>query len=69
MKPRKFAIDPVHYIHLADPSEEGIGNLEEPKITTLSNEDTLLATTLTSMASRGLITNEECAQLAKLVTD
>ena len=47
MNPRKFATDSVHYIHLADPSEEGMGDFEEPKITTLLNEDNPLAIKLT----------------------
>ncbi len=67
MNPRKFATDSVHYMHLADPSEEGIDNCEEPKIR--SNEDNPLVTKLTLMASRGRITSEEHAQLAEFVID
>ncbi len=69
MNPMKFATDSVHYIHLADPSEESEGNCDEPKITTQSNEDNPLVTKLTLMASRGRITNDEYAQLAKFVID
>ncbi len=69
MNPRKYSTDSVHYIHLADPSEEGVGNCEEPRITTLSNGDNPLVTKLTLMASRGRITREEYAQLAVFVID
>ena len=69
MNPRKYTTDSVHYMHLADPSEEGEGNCEEPKITTQSNEDNPLITKLTLMASRGRITSEEYAQLAKFVIE
>ena len=65
----KFETGSFHYMHLADPSEEGIGNCEEPKITTLSNGNNPLATTLTLIASRGTITSEEYAQLAEFVID
>ena len=69
MNPRKFATDSVHYMHLADPSEEGMGDCEEPKITTRSNEENPLVNKLTLMASRGRITSEEYAQLAKFVIE
>ena len=69
MNPRKFTTDSVHYMHLADPSEEGMGDCEEPKITTRSNEKNPLVTKLTLMASRGRITSEEHAQLAEFVID
>ena len=69
MNPGKFTTDSVHYMHLADPSEEGMGDCEEPKITTRSNEENPLVTKLTSMASRGRITSEEYAQLAEFVID
>ncbi len=49
MNPRKFATDSVHYIHLADPSEEGMGNCENSRITTLFNEDNPPATELSLM--------------------
>lgn len=69
MNPRKFTTDSVHYMHLADPSEEDMGDCEEPKITTRSNEENPLVTKLTLMASRGRITSEEHAQLAEFVID
>ncbi len=69
MNPRKIVTGPVHYTHLADLSEESIGNCEEPKITTPSNEDNHLVAKLTLMASRGRITSEEHAQLAEFVID
>ncbi len=69
MNPTKYATGSVHYMHLADSSEEGIGNYEEPRITTLSNEDASLTAKLTLMASRGMITSEEYAQLAEFVID
>ena len=69
MIPNTFATGSVHYIHLADPSEEGTGNCEEPGITTLSNEDNPLATKLSLIASRGTITSQEYAQLAEFVID
>ncbi len=69
MNPTKYATGSVHYIHLADPSEEGIDNCEEPKITTLSNGDSSLVTKLTLMASHGTITSEEYTQLAEFVID
>ena len=69
MNARNFVTGSVHYIHLADPSEEGIANWEDPKITTLFNEDNPLVTKLTLMASRGTITSDEYAELAAFVID
>ena len=50
-------------------SEEGDANGEEPKIKTRSNVENLLVTKLTLLASRGMITNEECAQLTVAMID
>ena len=62
-----FATGSTHYIHLADPSEEGTDNHEEPKARSQFHEDNALATKLTVIASRGTITSEEYAQLANYV--
>lgn len=67
MNASKFTTGSIHYIHLADPSEESISHYEEDTITTLANDDNPLATKLTTMASRGIITSEEFAQLAVVV--
>ena len=69
MNPRTCPTDSIHYMHLADPSEEGDAIGEEPKIKTRSNVENLLVTKLTLLASRGMITNEECAQLTVAITE
>ncbi len=69
MNPRIFETGSVHYMHLADPSEESIGNCEEPWNSSRSSKNNPLAIKLTLIASRGTITKEEYAQLADFVSD
>ena len=69
MNPGKFETGSVHYMHLADPSEESVGNCEETGNSVRSIKDNPLAVKLSLIASRGTITKEEYAQLADFIND